>query len=457
MSTAALAPVSALDTVFSDATALQKRDAEMTRRIEDLRRRRREQQKVEQCARERLFAAERAARVFLRNGDDTSIRAECAEALVKAGQAMSRTRGPSTLQTFLAPETLPPSEAPLGSHLLPLRFLVELLRLGQRGEQEAIEAQLQRLPEIPAFSRFVDWFEISADLLCGVGEREPGVRVPAAVPLPDHDCSSAVRNALVRILYGFPYHLLAGASGCGLQAGTEQDEKLPPATEESAVGGNTLWTAEPDGVVDAVLKELPGTEADHSAAAEATRGGVISGNELGKYIFRQEGDWWRLRFADEEGLIKHRRGLGHIALLLARPDRPLSGADFNSLRREQGAVPELVSDAPARRQYREEFEELKADLEQARRDNNDAEVERIQKEMQQLAELLAPYPRRLGNSPQYKLWHAAKTAILRALDAIRLKLPKLSAYLQKTIQIKSDPAIYCPQADPQTNSIRWQI
>ena len=84
MSTAALAPVSGLDTVLSDATALHKRDAEMTRRIEKLRRERREQQKLEEWARDCLFAAERAARLFLRDGNDASSRAACAEALVKA-------------------------------------------------------------------------------------------------------------------------------------------------------------------------------------------------------------------------------------------------------------------------------------------------------------------------------------------------------------------------------------
>jgi hypothetical protein len=458
MSTAALAPVSGLATVLRDATALHKRDAEMTRRIEKLRRERREQQKLEEWARDCLFAAERAARLFLRDGNDASSRAACAEALVKAGQAMSRTRGLSTLETFLAPEILPPSDTPLGAHLLPLRFLVELLRLGQRGAQEAIDTQLQRLPETPALSRFVEWFEITADFLCGVGEREPGIHLPASVPLPDHDCSLEVRNALLRILYGFRYLVPAGKkSGCGVQADTEQDEKLPAATELSAVGGNTASMAEPDRVADAVGEEVPGTEMGHSAAVAATKGEVVDGTKLDSCVFRQEADYWHLRFAGEEGRIKHRRGLSHLALLLARPDQPLSGADFYPLRREQGAVPDLVSDPTGRRQYRERFEELKVDLEQARRENNAAKVEEIQKEMRELAELLAPYRRRLGNSPQHKSWHAAKTAILRALDGIRLQLPKLSAYLQKTIQLKSEPAIYCPQADPQTGSIRWEI
>jgi hypothetical protein len=275
MSTVALSPVSGLDTVLSDATAWQKRDAEMTRRIADLRRRRRKQQKLEKCARDCLFAAERAARLFLRDGNDASSRAACAEALVKAGQAMSRTRGPSTLETFLAPKTLPPADTPLGAHLLPLRFLVELLRLGQRGEQAATDAQLQRLPETPALSRFVDWFEITADLLCGVGEQEPGIRFPASVPLPDHECSLAVRDALLHILYGFDYRSPAGAKvRSGGQAAAKREEEPPVAGPsracQSAVGVDTSSMPEPECVVPVVIEDQSGTEPDSSDVEKAT-------------------------------------------------------------------------------------------------------------------------------------------------------------------------------------------
>jgi hypothetical protein len=280
MSTAALAPVSGLDTVLSDATALHKRDAEMTHRIENLCRDRREQQKLEQSALDCLFAAERAAGVFLRDGNDASSRAACAEALVKAGQAMGRTRGPSTLETFLAAETLPPVDTPLGSHLLPVRFLVELLRLGQRGEQEAIDAQLQRLPETPALSRFVDWFDITADLLCGVGEQEPGIRFPASVPLPDHDCSLAVRNALLRILYGFDYCSPTGAKvRSGGQAAAKREEEPPvagmdPARAcESAVGVDTSSMPEPESLVPVAIEHQSGTEPDSSDVEKATGAG----------------------------------------------------------------------------------------------------------------------------------------------------------------------------------------
>jgi hypothetical protein len=459
----ALSPVFGLDAVLKDAVALHQRNAEMTRRREKLRQQRRAQQKAEQYARDCLFAAERAARVFVRDVADVAAPAACAEALVKAGQAMSATRGLATLETFLAPETLPPSDTSLGVHLLPLRLLIELLRLGQQGKLESIIAQLQRLSDIPALQGFIDWFDVAADFLCGVGEQEPGIRILASLPMPTHNCSPATRDALLRVLYGFAY---PGSAVVEVESGgkavAQREAELPEAGtdqshfSDSQVGADTSSMPEADNIVLAVIEDVGGTETAKSDAEKAT-GGKAAGSEFCKYVFRKRGDYWFLRFGEEMGLIKHSSGMRHLARLLARPDRPLSGADFNPLRQEQGAVPELVSDAMTYHQCRQRFEELQAELERARRDNCSAEDAEIRQEMRQLAEALDPHRRRLGNSPQHKSWRAAKTAIRRALRAIGRILPKLSAYLDRTIQLKSEPAVYSPQSDLQTGPIRWEI
>jgi hypothetical protein len=60
---------------------------------------------------------------------------------------------------------------------------------------------LLRLPETPALGRFVEWFGVAADFLCGMHELDQGIREPAPLPLPDEGCSLANRAALVRILY----------------------------------------------------------------------------------------------------------------------------------------------------------------------------------------------------------------------------------------------------------------
>ena len=194
-------PAPRLEQIFQDAVAVERRDADLLQQQRDRERRRRAQAQRNQRARRCLRVALERAELFLRELTDAPARRAFIHALVKAGEAMRSARGPATLETFLPPHAIPPPKTVLGAHLLPLRFLIELLRLGQRREREAIDALLLRLPETPGLGRFVEWFAVAADFLCGMDELCEGLRVPAATPLPANDCSPATRAALVRILY----------------------------------------------------------------------------------------------------------------------------------------------------------------------------------------------------------------------------------------------------------------
>jgi hypothetical protein len=187
--------------IFQDAVALQQRDADRLEQQREREGRRRAQEQLNQRARRRLSEARQRAEVALRDLTDAPARRAFVEALVKCGPVLRRARGPASLETFLSPDAVPLPETVLGAHLLPLEFLIELLRLGQRREREVIDALLLRLPETPALDRFVEWFGVAADFLCGMHELDQGIRVPAPLPLPANDCSPANRAALFRILY----------------------------------------------------------------------------------------------------------------------------------------------------------------------------------------------------------------------------------------------------------------
>jgi hypothetical protein len=123
---------------------------------------------------------------------------------------------------------------------LPLQFLIELLRLGRRRDRETIDVCLVRLSDTPALGRFVDWFAVTADLLCGMEELGEGLRVQASLPLPINDWPQATQAALVRILY---------ATGAVDAAVTNCDDLRPQvadrATERAEGTMRSLLTPSP--------------------------------------------------------------------------------------------------------------------------------------------------------------------------------------------------------------------
>jgi hypothetical protein len=369
------------------------------------------------------------------------------------------------LDTFLPPHAVPPLESALGAHLLPLRFLTELLRLGQRCDREAIDALLLRLGETPALAGFLDWMAVAADFLCGMEEVDRGMRVPASLPMPTNDCSQAIRAALLRILHASAAVDPAIADTAPVQQpvgdrATEPENcsRSPSLHPPEAAGGeNDSSLLELDAVADVVIATV--VPESVVSAREADEPAIVAAQPSARperYVFRREGDWWRLCFGAKESFFNDCRGLDYLARLLARPNHPMRGVDLNPLRQELGVLPELTSDARARRECEQRFAELCQDMEDARRRNSEVEIREIQEEMRKLRRLVGSKRDRLGNSPQRATWRAVKSAIRRTIEHVRPKLPELAAHLDKTIQLKYEPAIYSPCADPQDLGVHWE-
>jgi hypothetical protein len=453
--------------IFQDAVQLQRRDADRVEQQRDRERRRRAQAQRNQHARRCLRIAEQRAEIFLRDVTDAPARRDFIQGLVKAGVALRRARGPATLETFLPPHAIPLPETVLGALLLPLRFLIELLRLGQRREREAIEALLLRLPETPALGRFVEWFVVAADFLCGMDELREGLRIQAPLPLPANDWSPATRAELLRILYASADldPAVTSSEPVGQQA---TDWTIEPATDGTgpllpsspappAVGENQMSPPVRNVAADAVAAAAgPGTAVSEPEVDGPAFASSQPGAEPCRYVFRRQGQGWRLCFGEKERFLKDCRGLEYLARLLAQPDRPMDGVDVDPRRQELGVPPELTSDATARRKYGQYFAELCEDMENARRRNCEAEIKEIQEKMRELHRLVGSKRDRLGNSPQRAAWRAVKAAIQRAIACIRRELPELADHLDKTMQLRYEPAIYSPRADSQAGSVHWE-
>jgi hypothetical protein len=115
----------------------------------------------------------------------------------------------------------------------------------------------------------------------------------------------------------------------------------------------------------------------------------------GENVFRQSGRAWEARFAGGRRFVVL-PGLGATYLhhLLSRPDVPIPAAELAGLangeanRIAPGDAGEVLDDA-ARRAYRDRFDELRRECDDARRDNDHGRLESVQAEMEVLAEQVA--------------------------------------------------------------------
>jgi hypothetical protein len=244
--------------------------------------------------------------------------------------------------------------------------------------------------------------------------------------------------------------------------------------------GRLLRTRDP-GLLEEILDLLwefdvklaaaaPPPDADMTGADEAARGG---GHEdragEGQYVFRKDGDIWIIQFGEESGRfpVPGNKGLKHVADLLSRPYRRLSGLDLQGLSsgppRSEHSFQEVADDSAISREE-QEARELAGRIEKARRDNNPAEVDRLMNELQELTQEirrsqgLGKRKRRLGSaSPEALAFEAVDSNIKRCYKKMQKHLPSLVSYLQQTIRPMSPGFMYVPTYDPLQLRPDWHF
>lgn len=109
------------------------------------------------------------------------------------------------------------------------------------------------------------------------------------------------------------------------------------------------------------------------------------------FVFRRYGRFWRLTFEGETIYQLDSAGLSYIARLLAEPNRDIAAVTLQSLRTgldqqlSKGSSDELL-DLQGQQNLSKRFEEAKEEIEEARRMNDTANLEKLQNEMNAILE-----------------------------------------------------------------------
>jgi hypothetical protein len=172
-------------------------------------------------------------------------------------------------------------------------------------------------------------------------------------------------------------------------------------------------------------------------------------------VFRREGSLWRLAFAGTEVQMPHLKGFADLAALLANPGQEIHCLDLAGDGPRSADLGEVV-DARAREEYRERAEELQAVIEDARRANDPARVERARDELGEIADALeAAYGlggrvRRAGDPAE-----RARTAVAWRIRSALGKLEPEHGVLTRHLRNAVRTGTWCVY-EPET-PVKWQL
>jgi hypothetical protein len=201
--------------------------------------------------------------------------------------------------------------------------------------------------------------------------------------------------------------------------------------------------------------------------AKARRLGLeveTTGDAVGDAVFHNDGDFWSVVFAGKAVRLKHGKGLGDIATLLANPGKEIHVAELiaastnarpgvgsadteeaaatlaaQGLRLSRDTAPEPVVDRRARADYRARLADLHRELEDAQRCNDPGRVARAHAELDFIAgELASAFglggrSRRAG-SPIERARKAVASRIRFSLTHIARVHPPLARHLRRYIR-----------------------
>jgi hypothetical protein len=176
-------------------------------------------------------------------------------------------------------------------------------------------------------------------------------------------------------------------------------------------------------------------------------------------VLSWRGDHWSLTYAGVTVLAKDSKGLGDLAVLLARPDREVAAIDLVGIAggTSAGRGPTGdVLDAQARRSLRDRIVELQADVDDADAANDIGRQARAQAELDELVAALATATGLGGRSRAMgsDLERARKAASARIADAIR-RLDRLHPDLGRHLRHSVRTGTFCAYRPEQPTT--WRV
>lgn len=191
---------------------------------------------------------------------------------------------------------------------------------------------------------------------------------------------------------------------------------------------------------------------------ERVRATVSSGPGVRGNVFYRRGEFWEIAFEGKTIYLKDSVGLGYIARLLMTPGRTIPAVTLLAARTgidplvATGSSGEML-DEKARGNYKQRYQELTDDLEEAKELNDHATIEKLEGEMEQLTTLLAAAIGIGGRGRQItdadKVRKSVSMAVSRDITRIAHEHERLGRHLDTFI---SSGLTFCYAPEP---SIDW--
>ena len=204
-------------------------------------------------------------------------------------------------------------------------------------------------------------------------------------------------------------------------------------------------------------------EADRPRAqSPQTRSDVANAETGREAIFRNEGDFWTIAYLGHSFRLKDMRGLQYVSYLLAHPNERFHVRDLAALKEplveadRADAAP--ILDHQAKAHYRARLSELRTELDEAERMNDNGRAEGIRQELEFVNDELSAAvglggrDRRTSDQAERARLRIGKT-IRSALNAIRERDPSLGHHFSACIRT----GYYCAYLPDPLRLPSWKL
>jgi hypothetical protein len=193
------------------------------------------------------------------------------------------------------------------------------------------------------------------------------------------------------------------------------------------------------------------------AAQIAEELGMAGARRHSDAVFARAGDLWTIAYAGRTFRLRHVKGLGYIAALLAHPGRELNALELAGPAADPGSSAPVL-DEQAKREYGRRLQELELELDEARRWGDGERAAQLEEELDFLGRELAAAVGLRGadrafGSPAERARISVTKAIRTAIRLIAEHAPELGAHLDASIRTGR----FCSYAPPGAVPPPWSL
>jgi tetratricopeptide (TPR) repeat protein len=200
-------------------------------------------------------------------------------------------------------------------------------------------------------------------------------------------------------------------------------------------------------------------EADRAQVGSSKSHTARLGQTSVEALFRKEQDFWTIRYGHKLFRLKNSRGLGYIAQLLRYPEREIhalvltGGAEMNG----PGGAGEIL-DSTARSDYRHRIEELREELEEAERFNDEGRAAKARAELDELESYLAGAVGLGGRSRRASTdAERARVAVTKGIKAAIQQIRAIDPELGRHLSTAVSTGYFCCYHLDHDHPVSWQL